>query len=262
MDTASDAHSISFKGATPIWAVPKYIFTKRKDFEDFQSELRGKRLVGTFEVRKIESAVSTKFGEATDQHLKIWKDYATKECSISFYASAISKPRHREFPLAMLEQELGFNKKVKEELRLNFIRGPPEPKRARTVSKAFSRSPSEATTWTDTTGKSGPLIPSSHRLIIDLVSAVFTAQPTEASSSASSITTINSRTATGLTYEQGIPQPERSPTGPSLKSVAREMKFLVVTFSDEIGELSSLWVHVIRCLLTVMARIRAIQADI
>lgn len=162
-DTTPDAHSISFKGATPIYAVPKYYFTRRKDFEDFQSELRGKRLVGTFEVRKIDSAVSAKYGEATDQHLKIWKDYATKECSISFYASAISKPRDREFPLAMLEQEVGLNKKVKEELRLNFIRGTPETRRSRTVSRAFSRSPSEATTWTDTTCKSRPLLPSIHR---------------------------------------------------------------------------------------------------
>lgn len=154
IDTLPEAHLISFKDARPVAAVPKYIFAKHADFEDFQSELRGKRLKATFEVRKIWSAASTRLGEATDQHLKLWQDYNTKECSVTFYASAIKEPRHREFPLAMFEQELGCDKRAKNQLSLNFtlVLG---KKRSRTYSKAFSRSPTETTTYTSTTGKFG-----------------------------------------------------------------------------------------------------------
>lgn len=149
--TAPEAHSISFKGAPAISAIPKYIFTEPKDFEDFQSELRGKQLEATFEVRKITCASSSKNGEATDQHLKIWRDHSSQEFSISFYASAIPKPRHMEFPLAMFDQQTVV--KGDDEICINFI-GHGEPKRARTFSKAFSRSPTERSTSSATTGES------------------------------------------------------------------------------------------------------------
>jgi hypothetical protein len=134
--TSADAHSISFKGAPPITAMPKYVFTEPQDFKDFQSEVRGKQLEDTFEMRKVSSAASSRNGEATDQHLKIWRDFLSQECSVSFYASAAPKPRHVEFPFNVFDQtaEPGgpFN------LRLNFLVAA-EPKRARTFSKAFSR---------------------------------------------------------------------------------------------------------------------------
>jgi hypothetical protein len=238
-DTPPEAHSISFKGAAPISAVPKYIFTKQKDYEDFQSELRGKKLEVTFEVRKISSAASSKLGEATDQHLKIWQDFITRECSISFYASAISKPRHKEFPLSMFEQALGFDKRVKEQLNLGFV-STQETKRARTYSRAFSRSPTEASTATNTTCKFHKLILTNRHLTDKIVPRVFSFA-TEAPSEASSATSIStSRTATGFTqYEGGAGQSERS-REPSLKSLAKEMKYLRIEFSDEIGEPSTL----------------------
>ena len=149
-NTSPELHSVSFKGMQPINAIPKYIFTERQDFEDFQSELRGKRLEDTFEIRQILSASSSKNGEATDQHLKIWRDHVTQECSVSFYTSAAPKPRHVEFQLAMFEQHLGQKGDV--EICMNFMGA--EPKRARTFSKAFSRSPTERTTSSsNTTGK-------------------------------------------------------------------------------------------------------------
>jgi hypothetical protein len=149
--TAPEAHSISFKGAPAISAMPKYIFAERKDFEDFQSELRGKHLEATFDVSQITCASSSKNGEATDQHLKIWRDFSSQEFSISFYASAIPKPRHMEFPLAMFDQQTSSKKEF--EICINFV-GHGEPKRARTFSKAFSRSPTErSTSSASTTGK-------------------------------------------------------------------------------------------------------------
>jgi hypothetical protein len=141
--TSAEAHSISFKGAPATTAIPKYIFAEKNDFEDFQSELRGKYLEDTFEVRQIMCASSSRNGEATDQHLKLWKDHSTNEFSISFYASAIPKPRHMEFPLAMFEQQT--NPKDDLEVCINFI-GQTEAKKARTFSKAFSRSPTERST--------------------------------------------------------------------------------------------------------------------
>ncbi|KIN05145.1 hypothetical protein OIDMADRAFT_177451 [Oidiodendron maius Zn] len=210
-DTPLESHSISFKGAAPISAVPKYIFAKQKDYEDCQSELRGKKLEVTFEVRKISSAASSKLGEATDQHLKIWQDFITRECSISFYASAISKPQHKEFPLSMFQQALGFDKRVKEQLNLSFL-STPETKRARTYSRAFSRSPTEASTATNTT-----------------LPRVFSFA-TEAPSEASSATSISiSRTTTGFTQYEGAELSKE----PSLKSLAKEMKYLRIEFSDE-----------------------------
>lgn len=149
--TAPELHSISINGAPAVSAIPKYIFAEIKDFEDFQSELRGKHLVDTFEVRQIMCASSSRIGEATDQHLKFWKDHNTHEFSISFYASAIPKPRHVEFPIAMFNQQT--SSKGGFEICISFIEHG-EPKRARTFSKAFSRSPTErSTSSASTTGK-------------------------------------------------------------------------------------------------------------
>jgi hypothetical protein len=135
-----------------ISAMPKYIFSKVEDFEDFQSELRGKHLEATFEARQIMHASSSRNGEATDQHLKIWKNHSTHEFSISFYASAIPKPRHVEFPLAMFEQQTSSSGDF--EVSINFVRHE-EPKKARNFSKTFSRSPTERTTSSaSTTGES------------------------------------------------------------------------------------------------------------
>ena len=233
-DTPPEAHSISFKGAAPIAAVPKYVFAKQKDYEDFQSELRGKKLEATFEVRKIASADATKLGEATDQHLKIWQDFITKECSISFYASAIQKPRHKEFPLAMFEPTVGFDKKAKEQLNLSFSQTA-EPKRSH--SRAFSRSPTEASTATNTTCEFYELIFMNSHLTNKIVPRVFSFS-TEAPSESSYATSIStSRTATGFTqYEGGAGPSERSSKEPSLKSLAKVMKYLRIEFSDEIGE--------------------------
>lgn len=244
LDAPPGAHSISFKGETAISAVPKYVFTQQKDSEDFQSELRGKRLEGTFEIRKISSAaVSNRYGEATDQHLKIWQDYSSKECTVSFYASAVSEPGHKEFPLVVFDQELGFDKKMKEEMTLNFVLAN-EKKHSRAYSKDLSRSPTEATTATNTTGESNALMFMDSRLIHGIVPTIFSSN-TEVASSASSMTTVStSRTASGLYQFDGAGQSERSKSEKSLRSLAKDMKYIRIEFSDETGE--RILIHVVK----------------
>lgn len=136
----------------------------------------------------------------------------------------------------MFEQDLGFDKKAKEQLCLNFALSP-EPKRSRTYSRAFSRSPSEATTATNTTSKSNALIFTSYQLIQELVTGIFSSNNTEVASSASSITTTTSRTTTGLhQFEGSTGQSDRLKPELSLKSLAKDMKYFKIEFTDEIGE--------------------------
>ena len=230
-NTSPEAHSITFKGETAPPAVPKYIFSKQEDFEDFQSELRGKRLEATFDVRKISTASSAKYGDATKQQLKIWHDLIKRECSVSYYASVIKDSHHREFPLVMFEQELGVDKTTNEKLTLNFALLP-EPKRARTYSSAFSRSPTEATTATNTTGKPNTLMLVNHYLTDIIATSIFSSSRTEVASRASSIgTSSTSRTTNGM---EGIS--ERSEPEQSLKLLAKSMKYLKIEFWDEAGE--------------------------
>jgi hypothetical protein len=104
--------------------------------------VRGKDLVASFNFRKILSSSSPKGGngEATDQHLKIWRDRITQDHSLSFYANAIEKPRDFEFPINFCSQELP-GKNTGREVELNFsIAG-----EKRKFSKAFSRSSTSST---------------------------------------------------------------------------------------------------------------------
>lgn len=146
----SETHWVSFKGETPINTIPKYIFTNEEDFRDFQGEVRGKHLEDTFDIRKITSAISSKNGEATDQHLKIWRDHDSHECAISFYASAAANPRHVEVPIAKFDQDIVL--KGATDIRLNFVTI--ETKLSRTFSKPFSRPPTDRSSSSSTTSKS------------------------------------------------------------------------------------------------------------
>lgn len=91
-------------------AIPTYIFTKRQDFEDFQSEVRGKLLKASFEARRIDSASSGTSGLASHEDLKLWEDNENGHF-ISFYTNRERKSQHVELPLS------GFLKEVK--LRLD-----------------------------------------------------------------------------------------------------------------------------------------------
>lgn len=125
---------------------PKYIFTKRQDFNDFQSEVRGKHLEGIFDVRRISSGAWVDNRDATDQQMTIWRDHVTREFSISFYADNLPKPGFIEFPLAVFGEEVEQNGTAVEiQMRLSKA----QSKRARTVSKVFSASPTSFISTTD-----------------------------------------------------------------------------------------------------------------
>ena len=98
-------HSI-MRGNTTYTGDPTYKFFTDLDCKIFQDSIRGKDLVHTFEVDKIALDSSNRLGEATDQHLKIWRDFDGGQFSITFFANNPSdgqRARHREFPLARLE---------------------------------------------------------------------------------------------------------------------------------------------------------------
>lgn len=208
----ADAHSVSFKGAAPIYRAPKYIFTKKHDFEDFQSELRGKQLEATFDALKVSTSSSSKFGDASKQQLKIWRDVDKKVRTVSYFANSMRVGQHREFPLAMFEQELGFDKSERTKMTLNFALVH-ERKRSRTGSSVLSRSP---------TDPANTIAPS-----------IFSSPCTEVASSASSITTASSRTTTGLHQFDSAIHLEESKDEQLLKSLAKDMKYLRVTFYNE-----------------------------
>lgn len=92
---------MKFKGQKLGSGIPVYIFKTRKDYEEFQGEVRGMELIDYFEFREIKPASSSSIGEATNQSLKIWREPATQEYSLSYYANAADKPRDLEFPFAM-----------------------------------------------------------------------------------------------------------------------------------------------------------------
>jgi hypothetical protein len=130
-------HTVAFKGK-PIElqsAIPCYVFSNLPDFEAFQSAVRGKDFIDSFPINKISSDSSSKYGDATDQHLKIWRDKETREFSVSFYASVLKRPRDLEFPFRSIKKEIEYDKRS-HEIILRFVTS------AREQSNMFSRYPS------------------------------------------------------------------------------------------------------------------------
>jgi hypothetical protein len=143
--TAPDSHSLMVRGRPAGSEIPCYIFTKEIDYREFQGEVRGKDLVDLFEFRQIKAALSSKNGEATDQHLKIWRDRSTQDYSMSFYASATKEARDLEFPLHVFKQELGSDGL---QVVLDFLATADSKHR---LSRAFSRSPTDRSISSTTT---------------------------------------------------------------------------------------------------------------
>jgi hypothetical protein len=113
---AEGNHTVAFKGK-PIdlqSAIPRYIFSNLSDFIAFQSAVRGKDFIDSFPITKISSDSSSKYGDATDQHLKIWRDRETREFSVSFYASVLKRPRDLEFPFRAIRKEIERGKRSHE----------------------------------------------------------------------------------------------------------------------------------------------------
>jgi hypothetical protein len=108
MGIPSDSHFIAFKRRTIDLksTIPRYIFTNSKDFMDFQSAVRGKELVDSYNISKISSDSSGKYGDATDQQLKIWRDRETREYSVSFFPNVARRPRDFEFPFSAFRKDI------------------------------------------------------------------------------------------------------------------------------------------------------------
>jgi hypothetical protein len=101
---SSESHNVKFYGRPAGPGIPSYVFTKHEDYMEFQSQVRGEELIDYFDFTQIGTASSKR--EATDQHLKIWKNRITQDHSISFYASAAEKPSDLEFPISMFKQDV------------------------------------------------------------------------------------------------------------------------------------------------------------
>jgi hypothetical protein len=99
-----ESHTVKFYNQIAGPGIPSYEFTRHEDYMEFQSQVRGEDLIDYFDFKRIETASSKK--EATDQHLKIWKNRITQDHSISFYASAAEKPGDLEFPISMFKQDI------------------------------------------------------------------------------------------------------------------------------------------------------------
>jgi hypothetical protein len=112
-----ESHTVKFYGETARPGIPSYVFTKPEDYVEFQSQVRGKELIDYYDFREI---VTSSQKEATDQHLKIWKNRITQDHSISFYASAtVKNPIDLEFPIFMFKEDMKSKDDVT--VRLSFL---------------------------------------------------------------------------------------------------------------------------------------------
>ncbi|OBT50623.1 hypothetical protein VE04_08669, partial [Pseudogymnoascus sp. 24MN13] len=101
------SHSLYFKGKPQDLGttIPRYVFANIADFTDFQSAVRNKFFLGAFAVNKISSETSRRNGDATYQHLKIWRDKETGQCSLSFYGNSLEKARDLDFPFKYIKRD-------------------------------------------------------------------------------------------------------------------------------------------------------------
>jgi hypothetical protein len=118
-----DQHQI-VQGSTTYTGDPTYTFFSDADCKSFQDSIRGKLLVHTWDVDKIAFRTSDQLGEATDQHLKIWREFDGGQLSISFFANNPSDNkgrRHREFLLSRLDLTLlNAKRRAAHTVRLEF----------------------------------------------------------------------------------------------------------------------------------------------
>jgi hypothetical protein len=142
-----DWHTVKFKGQTLGPGTPIYIFETKEDYEDFQGEVRGMELIDYFEFREIKPASSSSIGEATNQNLKIWREPASQEYSLSYYANAADKPRDLEFPFTMLNLEKSTNEDSVVELCFN-VSGDSKRKASKSLGRSSTANSSIASSRT------------------------------------------------------------------------------------------------------------------
>ncbi|OBT70503.1 hypothetical protein VE03_00180 [Pseudogymnoascus sp. 23342-1-I1] len=234
-------HFMHFKGK-PVdlgSAIPRYVFSNLTDFTDFQSAVRNKFFLGAFAINKIASETSGKYGDATDQHLKIWRDKDTRQCSISFYGSSLKRARDLEFPLKCIKKE---PEKTKRSEELIFRFDPLPWNQMRIASPSLTRvrpsaaSESEYTTArhntfstvntvsTDRTTSTGLFNFSRQHTAASVATAATSIATITPSSRAPSFGSQNSDSGHSITSDR--------PTTSSLEELTKKMKFLKITFRD------------------------------
>ncbi|KAL9130767.1 MAG: hypothetical protein Q9217_001115 [Psora testacea] len=110
-------HAIIINGLERYNDDPVYKFVQAEDCNMFQSSIRNKNLMCTFEISKIASEVSRDKGEATFQHLKLWKNFSNQDHAITFFAN-LRDLRHMEFPVAWFQALVEMDKE--KPIRLEF----------------------------------------------------------------------------------------------------------------------------------------------
>ena len=133
-------HRSRLEGKTPFEGDPHYTFATLEDYKQFQSAIRDKELLEVFEVEAISSSLSSKRqGEASNQHLKLWKSFDSPQHSLSFFADAPpggKECHHMEFPVSWFN--LTIESRKGGVLRLNFEQTPPAKRRISSIIRRSS----------------------------------------------------------------------------------------------------------------------------
>jgi hypothetical protein len=209
------------------------VFTKHEDYMEFQSQVRGKELIGYYNFNKIGTSSQT---EATDQHLKIWKNRITQDHSISFYASLAKSAIDQEFPISMLKHDVKSEDDMT--VRLDFVIV--EESKGR-LFKKHSRS---------STGRSvGSSVSSSgkYQLLwiscmptltdVEIAPSVFSQPPMPRHQMTMTTVTDSRMSVISTGSETSQTQTDGSKSGLSpLETLAKKMKYVDIEFSDEDGQ--------------------------
>jgi hypothetical protein len=199
--------------------------------------VRGKELVDYFEFGRIKTGSSTKNGEATDQHLKIWRHRITQGHSISFYASAAEKAGDLEFPVSMFNQD--FESKDGLKVNLDFTIAI-EQKRVYTKKQSRSGTWTTAASSVVSSGNSDQSHTSVKFVNNRIDASIFSRTQTGLSNAPSTATTITSKISVGSfgSTDGSPPQTDKSKSGLTvLEALGKRMKYLNIEFSDKEGKL-------------------------
>lgn len=124
---------------------PVYKFTTLEACDLFQSSIFNKELLHTFEIDRIASKrFNKRGGEATYQHLKLWRNFRDQRHFISFFANNSASPCHMEFPVTWFQMPAEW--KDEKPARLEFHQPIQARRPRRSSSNAFRSSSTEKTT--------------------------------------------------------------------------------------------------------------------
>ncbi|OBT88392.1 hypothetical protein VE02_02296 [Pseudogymnoascus sp. 03VT05] len=229
-------HSFFFKGKQEELGstIPRYVFSNLADFTDFQSAVRNKFFLGAFAIDKISSETSRRNGDATYQHLKIWRDKETRQCSLSFYGNSLEKARDLEFPFKYIKKE-PETKRNGEELILRF--DPLPWSQLRTTSPSIRQghfSPSSESEYTHSRTNTFSTVSTDRTASTGFFSRRSTAASTTTAATSIATITPGSRAPSfgSQDSDSGRSVTSDKPPPTTMEDLTRKMKFLKITFPD------------------------------